>query len=108
MAALAVQLKRVTGLAPTWVTPTATTGDTFANDGKTELLVKNESANPVTVSIAASDTAPAGYEDPAGGVVAAGTTAIFSKFPTVRFGTNILVICSATTDITIAAVKDGD
>lgn len=110
MAALTVQAPTRTGATVSTVTPTASTGDTFVNDGKVWLQVTNGSGSSINVTV--NSTAAAGPGLAASNnvvAVAAGATKLIGPFPPAGFtdpATGLAtVICSSVTSVTIAALK---
>lgn len=89
-------------------------GDQFKNDGRTFLLVLNEDASGITVTVTAQATAfsdalmgPATKSD-GGGAVAAGKAALFGPFKQAAFNDSsgfVQVTYSAVTSVTVAAIK---
>lgn len=87
---------------------TATTGDTFPNDGNTVLEVNNGSASPINVTI--TPTATVDGQIPASKVIAvpATTRALIGPFaPSLYNDTNSLVtfVCSAVATVTVKALR---
>jgi hypothetical protein len=85
-----------------------TNGNSFANDGRTLLRVKNAAGAPITVSVAFSGLVdgqtvpPRTYSIPA-------TTGdrLLGPFPTDRFGTNVTVTYSSGTSVTARVLQPG-
>lgn len=116
MALLTTQTPTEAGTAITFASCNAG-GDTFANNGKTYLHVKNGSGGAITVTI--PKTSSATVEDDkygkltkadAGGSVAAGAHQVFGPFKPSAFnavaGTGIASITySAVTSLTIAVIQ---
>lgn len=83
MAALTAQVSTPAGTAVTLSAATATTGDTFPNDGNTTLLIQNGDSNPTTATITSHKTASEGLAVADKTVtVAAGVTKIVALDPT--------------------------
>lgn len=108
MATLTPARASAAGAAVTAATPTATTGDSFANNGKQAIRIFNGSASPITVTIPrANASAGSGMDDPSGGSVPAGATRLFGQFPTAQYGDTVTFICSAVTDVTAEVLTIG-
>lgn len=117
MALILVQSASLAGLAEDFDPATATTGDTFLEDGKQEtfLEVDNGSGGSVNVTITAVQTnavvAGVGPVTIANAVVAvpAGARRIIGPFPKAYVNSAGLVtaICSSVTDVAVRAVKIG-
>lgn len=114
MANLVTQNIVAAGTAPTYATPTATTGDTVevGNGVNTFLHVKNGSAAPVSVVIAVPGTTSYGEDTPDPSIsVAAGADAFIplrKEFADAEVGVGrAKVTVSAVTDVEIAAVRLG-
>lgn len=110
MAALTVQQPTRTGAVITTATPTVTTGDTFANDGKVWLRVANGSGSSINVTVTAYAAALPGLVASNNVVaVAAGAAKDIGPFPPSGFtdpSTGLAtVVCSAVTTVTIAALR---
>jgi hypothetical protein len=105
MAAKTVQQVLVTGLKPVYSAPTITTGDTFTNNGRTQLFINNGSASPITLTIVSQAPAGSGIEDDLIATIPAGEEHIFGPLPVNRFSGNTTFICSAVADVTCAVVK---
>lgn len=104
MAALTVQKGKVQGTALTLSAANAG-GDTFENNSVERLLLINGGASPITVTIAARETAPDGQTDPDIITVPAGGTVYTSVFPTTRFPNPVAIAYSAVTSLTVAVVS---
>lgn len=104
MAQLTVQKATLSGLAPTFAAADAA-GDTFANDGRTHLHVKNGSAAAVTVTVDSVTACSYGFDHNAEVSVPAGGERIIGPFDQNRFGTTAAVSYSAVTSVTVAAVS---
>lgn len=106
MAALAVQSLALGGLNPNYVAASAG-GDTFANDGRTMLHVKNAGAGAVDVTIDSAANCNFGFDHNIVVNVPAGGERMIGPFPPDRFnGANgVAVTYSAIAGVTVAAVK---
>jgi hypothetical protein len=104
---------RAAGLDIVGVTPTATTGDTFANTGAELLLVNNGSASPITVTIDYVPTADGNAVTDLAVTVAAGVTKAIGPFPPALYndtgvsGGLVKATCSSVTTVTVKAIKLG-
>lgn len=107
MALLTVQDTSLTGTAPTFVAVSAS--DTFANDGKTVIEVKNANAAADTVGINSITACNQGFDHDAGASVPATTgDRIFGPFTPARFNdTNgqVTVTHSITASVTCAVYR---
>lgn len=107
VAVLAVQRVTAAGLAPSYVAASAT-GDSFPNDGRTVLLVKNGDTVAHTVTIISAKTCNQGFQHNLTVSVAAGATMMIGPFPVERFNNEqgqVQVNYDAVTSVTVAAVK---
>ncbi len=111
MAALTVENTGVgaNSLKPTFVAA-AGGGDTFINDGRSMLYVKNGGGSPITVTIATPYSAQAGVgiEDPPTTVVNAEEEVIGPFNPTLfnaADGTGVGVTYSGVTSVTVAVIR---
>lgn len=97
------------GLTPTFAAATVTTGDTFVNDERTFVRVKNASGSAITATATV-------VRQVDGQVVTARTVTVPATTGDVSFGpfpagdyndaNNIVtVVCSAVTSVTIAAIR---
>ncbi len=111
MAALTVE---DTGVGANSLTPTfvaaAGGGDTFVNDGRIMLYVKNGDASPITVTITTPTTLRGGIavEDPPTTVPATSEEIIGPFDPTLfnaTGGTGVAVAYSAVTSVTVAVIR---
>lgn len=104
MAALPVQTISQAGSAPTFTA--VSSSDTFANDGRTMLVVKNGSGGSVNVTPAPSVACSQGVVH-AGVPVAvpAGAERWIGPFPPAIFGGTVTVAFSATATITAAPIR---
>lgn len=96
-------------LTPTFVAATAA-GDTFVNDGRVMLYVKNGDVSPITVTVVTpvSLRGGIGVEDPPT-TVPATDEEIIGPFDPSLFnaadGTGVLVTYSADTSVTVAVIR---
>ncbi len=93
------------GDSKAYVTPA--NGDTFPNDGKTFLHVKNANAGTCTVTIASPTTCSQGGTHPTVVVVAATTgDQMIGDFDVGRYGSTITVTSySVTASVLVAAIR---
>lgn len=104
MAELTVQTTSLTGLNPAYVAASAG-GDTFANDSRTVLSVKNGGVGAITVTVDSVTACNHGFDhDAAVSVPAAGERTI-GPFEAGRFGFTTSVTYSGVTSVTVAAIK---
>jgi hypothetical protein len=104
MAAIPVGALDLTGDAKAF--QAATASDTFANDGKTFLYVKNASGSGITVTVASVTPCNQGTTHNLTFTVAATTgDEIVGPFDVNRFGVTCTVTYSATTSVTVAAFR---
>lgn len=86
-------------------------GDTFVNDGRTVLHMKNTDASPTTVTVTAetATTEKPGYgtltKANAVTVMAATTEEFLGPFPAIAFGAVGAVTYSSVTALTVAVLK---
>ena len=106
---LTVQAMSIDGIAPTYATA-ASGGDTFANNGKTFLHVKNGGGSSINVTLASQvDSPPAGTAASNKVIaVAAGGEKMIGPLP--EYGYNdsgglVHVSYSAVTSVTVAAIR---
>lgn len=104
MAVLNVQEMSPSGLDPSFAAAEAG-GDTFANDGRTYLHVKNGSAGSLTVTVNAVKSCNFGFDHDAAVSVPAGGERRIGPFQVGRFGSTCEVSYSGVTSLTVAAVK---
>lgn len=107
MAALAIQEASLAGLNPAFVAASAG-GDTFANDGKTYLHVKNAGAAAVTATVNSIKPCDQGSDHDAVVSVPAGGERLIGPFPPGRFNDPngaAAVTYSDVTSVTVAAVR---
>ena len=80
--------------------------DTFVNDGRTYLHVKNTNGATRTVTIDSTRSCDQGFDHDVAVVIPATTgDELIGPFPTARFGTTCTVTYSAVTGVTVAAFK---
>lgn len=106
MALLTVQQVGVGGLAPVYVAAGAS-GDTFANNGRTYLHVKNASASAVTVTIDSIAPCNQGFDHNLTVSVPAAGERMIGTFDPSRFNNDssiTTVTYSAATSVTVAAI----
>lgn len=107
MATLTVYTATLAGIAAATATPTASTGDTFANTGGEYVLIYNGNASTCTVTLDVTATfgsTSAAITDP---TVAVLTTAyaVIGPFPVSAYGATCKVTCSQTTSVTLIVFK---
>lgn len=105
MAQITVQKITLSGLDPAFVAADAA-GDSFANDGKTVLHVKNGSAGAITVTINSERACSFGFDHDAEVSVPAGGERVIGPFYPSRFGTTVTTSYSAVASVTVAAVSN--
>lgn len=110
MAALTVSQVVKAGLtAPAGVTPTASTGDTFACTGKEVLVVVNNNGSSINVTVNSTAAAGAGLAQSNNVVaVANGATKYIGPFEPSGYADSTgvaTVICSAVSSVTIAVLR---
>lgn len=80
--------------------------DTFTNDGRTFLHVKNTNGATRTVTIDSTKLCDQGFDHDQAVVIPATTgDVMIGPFPTARFGTTVTVTYSAVTNLSVAAFK---
>ena len=104
MAVLPVEEMSLAGLTPT-LGAAAAGGDSFANDGKTFLIVNNGDASPIDVTIDAKGDCDQGFDHDVVVAVAATTEIQIGPFPTRRFSGAVSVAYEAVTMVTVGAVR---
>lgn len=108
MALLTAANMAITGIDVVGATPTASTGDTWANTGAEFVEIKNGSASPITVTLDVQATLDANAVVDPTVTVAAGVTKAIGPFKTGVYndsGGLAKVTCSAVTDVTIKVIK---
>lgn len=108
MANLTVQKPTLaTGINPT-MAAAAAGGDTFTNDGRTLLYIKNGHTASITVTIDSRKPCDQGFDHNIVITVAAGAAIQVGPFPTPRFNdpsNKVAVTYSLVTALTVAAVS---
>lgn len=108
MALLTVQNISTTGLGPTYAAANAG-GDTFPNNGRTLLHVKNGGASAVTVTLVSAKTCNQGFQHDLQVSVPAGGERMIGPFPPDRFNNEstgqVSVTYSGVTSVTVAALS---
>lgn len=107
MAVLTVQNAGFGGLADVTFVAASGGGDSFVNNGRAILLVKNDDVSAKTVTINSQQLCSQGFDHDISVVVAAGDQAIIGTIPTGRFNDttgSVLITYSAVTSVTVAAV----
>ena len=107
MALLTRQDSTISGVAPTYVAVSAS--DTFPNDGKTFIYVKNAGGSTDTVAINSIRNCDQGFDHDGGGSLLTATERCYGPFPEGRFNdptTGLVTIThSFTTSVTCAVVR---
>lgn len=106
MALLTVQNSSITGFVPTY--SAVSSSDTFANDGRTILYVKNGGASPDVVNIDSQVACNQGADHDGGSSVTNATEKCFGPFEQTRFNTAagvVTVTHSFTTSVTCAVIR---
>lgn len=107
MAVLTVQDVTAAGLTPTYVAASAG-GDSFVNDGRTVLHVKNGDTVAHTVTIVSAKTCNQGFQHNIQVTVGAGSDKMIGPFPTDRFNNDsgqVSVTYDGVTSVTVAALQ---
>lgn len=104
MAQLAIQKTSLSGLGPTFAAADAA-GDTFANDGRTVLHIKNGGAAAITATVDSINPCNYGFDHNAAVSVPAGGERVIGPFNQTRFGVTASVAYSAVTSVTVAALS---
>ena len=107
MALLTVQSADLDGLAASYDSA-AGGGDTFVNDGNTQLHVKNGSGAPITVTVTATVACNHGSLHDSVTSVGAGAEAFIGEFERERFNNSAgqcAITYSGVTSLTIAAIN---
>lgn len=107
MAELIVQSISQSGINPTFVAASAG-GDTFKNNGKTSLHVKNGSASAITVTVDSIEQCSQGFNHDLTVSIPASEERIIGTFDMRRFnGANsqVSVSYSASATVTVAAIQ---
>ena len=87
MAVLTVQKISQSGVVPAYAAASVET-DSFVNDGKTILFVKNNGVSSVSAQILVQTKCNFGHLHELNFTVSAGATSVFGVFETQRFNTN--------------------
>lgn len=96
------------GAIPTYNPATVTDGDSFVNDGRTWVHVKNGSASPVTLTIAVPQTVDGLDVADRTVSVAAGAEKVIGPFPTTTYNqidSSVWLNWSAVADISFAVMR---
>ena len=107
MAQVSLQDFATVGIAPTF-TAAGAAGDTFANNGRTYLFVKNSSGASINVTINSVTPCSQGFDHDKVVAVGAGATVQVGPFPTNQYNDtsgNVGVTYSASASVTVAAVR---
>lgn len=108
MATLTVYTASLAGATPVPVTPTASTGDTFANTGTEYVYVNNASGSPITVTLDVTATfgsTSAAITDPTVSIAATTGFNFIGPFPVSAYGATVKVTCSAVTSVLVTVIK---
>ena len=106
MALLTVQNATIAGLAPSY--GAVSSSDTFPNDGRTVIYVKNGGGSPDTVAIDSLEACNQGSDHDGGGSVTNGAEKVFGPFDMTRFNNSngqVTVTNSFTTSVTCAVLR---
>lgn len=107
MAVLTVQDVTVSGLTPAYAAASAG-GDTFVNNGRIMLHIKNGGASPITVTIVSAKTCNFGFQHDITVTINASSEKMIGPFPPERFNNDsgmVQVNYSAVTSVTVAALE---
>lgn len=104
MALLSGQNVAPTGLSPSY-SAAAGGGDSFFNDGRTFLHVKNGGGGSINVTIDANVACNIGTEHDLVVAVPNGQERMIGPFPTNRFLDTVNITYSGVTSVTIAAIR---
>lgn len=104
LAALTPQSLNRDGLEATYAAAAAG-GDTFANDGRTFLHVKNGGGASVNVTVDSIKQCDQGVDHDVIVAVPAGEERMIGPFPVSRFGSPATIAYSGVTTVTVAALK---
>lgn len=110
MAALTVQeISLTTSLTPSFVSADAG-GDTFVNNGRTFLYIKNGGGSPITATVDSLVLCSQGFDHNIDIVVPAGSEEMCGPFNESRFNTvsSASISYSDVTSVTIAAIALGN
>lgn len=106
MALIAKQDVNITGFVPTYTA--VSSSDTFDNDGRTMLYVKNGGASPDTVVLDSLVACNQGTDHNGGSIVTNATERVFGPFDPVRFNDangRVTVTHSFITSVTCAVLR---
>ncbi|HSV91722.1 MAG TPA: hypothetical protein VLH81_01550 [Desulfobacterales bacterium] len=106
MATLTVQQPALAGTAVTYGAAAAG-GDSFPNDGRTIVHVKNGGGSSINVTIARSRTCDMGQTHNVVVAVPNGDERIIGPFDRNDFGPSVALAYSGVTSVTVAAVRAG-
>lgn len=106
MAALTIQQLVKTGLDVTFAAASAG-GDTFVNNGKVLLVVKNGGGAPINVTVDSVRACDQGFDHDLVVAVPAGQERKIGFFEESRFGGQVSVAYSAVASVTVAAIRVG-
>lgn len=104
MAALTIQQAALTGATPAYAAADVA-GDTFDNDSRTMLHVKNGGGGSINVTVDSPTVCDQGGTHDLVVAVPAGQERIIGPFPVARFGSSVAVTYSGVTTVTVAAVR---
>jgi hypothetical protein len=109
MALLTPHIATPTGYVEALVAATATTGDTYVNTGKEAIVVFNDSAAEITVTVDSVTPCEFGVDHDTSVAVAAHTRRVFGPFSPARYGnadTSITKFtCSSVTTVTVGVIR---
>lgn len=107
MTVLTVQDVTAAGIIPSYAAA-STGGDTFANNGRVMLHVKNGGASSITVTIVSAKTCNFGFQHDLTVTIDAGSEKMIGPFAPERFNNDsglVAVNYSAVTSVTVAALE---
>jgi len=107
MATLTVYTASLSGATPVPVTPTASTGDTFANTGQEYVFIYNGNGSSCVVTLDVTATfgsTSAAITDPTVTILTT-AYAVIGPFPPSAYGSTCKITCSQTTSVTIFVFK---
>jgi len=107
MATLTVYQASLSGVAVSVATPTASTGDTFANTGLEYVFIYNGNGSTCVVTLDVTATfgsTSAAITDPTVSILTTAYACI-GPFPPAAYGATAKVTCSQTTSVTIFVWK---
>lgn len=108
MATLTPVAVSLSGVDVAGVTPTASTGDVFANTGKEIVEIKNASGSPITVTLDHLNSPDGAVITDPTVTVADGITKAIGPFPPGYYNNGsgqVKVTCSAVTSVTIKVLQ---